>query len=241
MPRTVDEIMNRELLAVGPNTPVREVRGLLQSYVVGAVPVIDDANRPLGVISLRDVLESDGTAGERMTKPAMCISNSTMIDHAAHQLARSDRHHLVVVDGAGAAVGMLSTLDLLRALLGLPTGHPAAFPHWDETTEVSWTDDRAFDVEGCATAPDVPGFLLIVSGIPGARDAIVWTEPCDSVRARAIELVSEPSTRPPPLQHHMSAPGLRFRAAAVWDEAARERIAALLRDRLENAPPPGAT
>jgi CBS domain-containing protein len=241
MPRTVDEIMNREVLAVRPDTPVREVRELLRSFKVGAVPVVDDARLPLGVLSLRDVLETEGTAGGRMTKPAMCVATSTTIDHAARQLARTDRHHLVVVDGAGAAVGMLSTLDLLRALQGMPARHPAAFPHWDETTQVSWTDDCPFDEEGCATAPDVPGFLLIVSGVPGERDAVIWTEPCDNVRARAIELLSQPSKRPTSLLHDMAAPGLRFRAAAVLDQSSRQRIAALLRDRLKNTPPPGAT
>jgi hypothetical protein len=136
---------------------------------------------------------------------------------------------------------MLSTLDLLRSLLGLPTHHPVAFPHWDETTQVSWSDDWPLDELGCANAPDAPGFVLIVSGGPGERDAVVWTEPCTSIRARALELASHPSTWPPALEGHLSRPGLRFRAAVVVDESMRQRIAALLRDRLDHVPPQGAT
>lgn len=241
MARTVDEIMNRELLAVGPETPAREVRELIRSFRIGAVPVIDEAQRPLGVISLRDLFNAEGTAQERMTKPAMCVATSATIDKAARQLAATDRHHLVVVDGAGAAVGMLSTLDLLRGVLGMPTRHPVAFPHWDDATQVSWSDDFPLDELGCTNAPDAPGFVLVVSGGPGERDAVVWTEPCANIRARAIELVSLPSTWPPSLEVQLSRPGLRFRAAIVVDELARQRITALLRDRFDHIPPQGGT
>jgi hypothetical protein len=148
---------------------------------------------------------------------------------------------MVVVDGAGVAVGMLSTLDLLRAVLGMPTRHPVAFPHWDEATQVSWTDDWPLDEPGCANAPDVPGFLLIVSGGPGQRDAVVWTELCPSIRARALEVVSLPAEQPPALACQLGRSGLRFRAASVSDESSQQRIAALLRDRLDHVPAPGAT
>ncbi len=242
MARTVDEIMNRELLAVQPDTPTRELRELVRSFRVGAVPVTDDTGRPLGVVSLRDLLDAEGgAAGERMSKPAMCVATSATIDKAARQLAATDRHHLVVVDGAGVAVGMLSTLDLLRGVLGMPTRHPTAFPHWDEATEVSWSDDWPLDEQGCASAPDAPGFMLIVSGSPGERDAVIWTEPCSSIRARAFEFVSSPSKWPPSLAHHLSRAGLRFRAAVVFDDLSRQRIAALLRDRFDHIPPQGAT
>ncbi|MGD0677692.1 MAG: CBS domain-containing protein [Polyangiaceae bacterium] len=240
MALTVDEIMNREPLVVRPNTPLRDVRDLLRSFGIGAVPVVDDTQRPLGVLSHRDLFEPEGTASMRMSRPAMCVAVSTTIDQAARQLALTDRHHLIVVDGSGAVAGMLSTLDLLRGLLGLPTRHPAAFPHWDEVTQVSWTDDLPLDEDGCARAPDAPGFLLIVRGGHGERDRVVWAEPCQNVRARVIELVSVPSEQPPSLAP-LSRPGLRFRAAEVSDGAAQQRIAAILRDRLAHVPPPGGT
>ncbi len=213
----------------------------MRSFHVGAVPVIDDAGRPLGVVSLRDLLDVEGAAGERMSKPAMCVTVSATIENSARQLAATDRHHLVVVDGAGVAVGMLSTLDLLRAVLGMPTRHPIAFPHWDETTQASWSNDWPFDEQGCLSAPDAPGFVLVVGGSPGERDAVVWTEQCSSIRARATELVSSPATLPPSLRAQLSRPGLRFRAAVVFDELSRQRIAALLRDRFDHIPPQGGT
>jgi len=55
-------------------------------------------------------------AGDRMTCPAVCIEGSTGFDEAARRMAEADTHHLVVVDGAGMAVGFLSVLDVLRAM-----------------------------------------------------------------------------------------------------------------------------
>ena len=116
MARTVQEIMNRELFGVRPELPLAEARGFFRSLHVGAAPVLDEARRPLGVLSVRDVLDGDGTAGERMTKPAICVGVSTSIEEAARRLAQTSMHHLIVVDGGGTAVGIVSTLDVARIL-----------------------------------------------------------------------------------------------------------------------------
>jgi CBS domain-containing protein len=241
MARTVREIINRELLSVHPEVSAEEVRNLLRSFSVSAVPVVDAAQRPMGVLSLRDLVENvHGAAGGRMTQPAICVPESTPIEEAARQLARTDMHHLVVVDGSGAAVGMLSSLDLLRGLLGMPARHPATFPHWDEQTQAFWTDEWMLDEHGCAQAPDAAGVLVLVSGVSGQPDTVVWSEDCANVRSRVSDLVSRPSEQEPALAKCLERPGLRARAAAIRDESSRHRIVSLFCDRIKHIPPPGA-
>ncbi len=111
MPRTVDDIMNKELLALRHDLPAREALELLQSFGVGAAPILDENRKPVGVVSVRNRLETDRSVHDVMTRPVACVSMSSTIEAAAEQMARGDRHHLVVVDGTGAAVGMLSTLE----------------------------------------------------------------------------------------------------------------------------------
>ena len=241
MARTVQEIMNRELFGVRPELPVAEARGFFRSLHVGAAPVLDEARRPLGVLSVRDVLDGDGTAGERMTKPAICVGVSTSIEEAARQLASMSMHHLIVVDGGGAAVGIVSTLDFLRALLGMPAHHPETFPHWDEATHVSWTDDWALDEENLPRAPAGPGVLVLVRSNAGDPDEPVWVEASPDIRARLRELTEFPVQQPTVLARMLALRGLRFRAATVGDDDSREGIVALLHDRLDHRPPPGAT
>jgi CBS domain-containing protein len=49
------------------------------------------------------------------------------VEVAARRLAESDFHHFVVVDDDDVAVGMVSTGDFLRALLGIESRHPRSF------------------------------------------------------------------------------------------------------------------
>ncbi|HXX66849.1 MAG TPA: CBS domain-containing protein [Polyangiaceae bacterium] len=241
MPRTVQEIMNRELLTITPELPAHEARDLLRSFRIGAAPVIDEGRRPLGVVSLRDPLERGGETREHMRRPAPCVPVSMPIEDAARQLARLDAHHLVVVDSAGVVVGMLSSLDALRAMLGLPARHPPTFPHWDHATGVSWTDDWPLEEETAANAPAGAGVLALTIGHLGDPDSIVWVESCANVRERVQRLAGPPTPGEPVLARILALRGLRFRAAAVNDGSAQARIVALLRDRIANAPPSGGT
>jgi hypothetical protein len=240
MSRCIKEIMNGELLAVVPETPVQGVRELLRTFAIGAVPVLNEERRPLGLVTAGAVLDGSGTAADRMSRPAMCIEGSTGIEEAARQLAQTDAHHLVVVDGAGAAVGIVSALDLLRGMLGVPAHHPPAFPHWDAATQSSWTDEWPLDVEHVLQAPDAAGVLVLVRGLVGETDAVVWAEACSNVRNRVVALTAMDSSAEPALRCLIERPNLRFRAATVADGADRERIGSGLRSNLEHRPPPGA-
>jgi hypothetical protein len=233
--------MNRELLSIVPDTPVEVARELLRAYGVGAVPVLDDERRPLGVLEAPALLDATGRAAERMTRPAPCVDGSTSVEDAAKELAKAGTHHLVVVDTAGVAVGILSVLDVLRAIMRLPARHPLAFPHWDEQTHTSWTDDWPLQEECASHAPDEAGVLVLVRPDPRDTDAAVWVEECLNVRHRVEDLADPSCTCDATLACILHRGDVRFRAAAVHDVAERQRIVSLLRDDIEHRPPPGAT
>ena len=233
--------MNRELLAVVPETPVRAVRELLRTFAIGAVPVVDEERRPIGMVTAHAVLDGNGSAEDRMSRPAKCLDASTDIDTAARYLATSDAHHVVVVDSAGMAIGIASATDVLRALLGIPAHHPVAFPHWDAATQSSWTDEWPLDGKHASQAPDGAGVLVLVRGLAGDSDAVVWVEACGNIRRRLVELTALGSSAEPTLARLLERHDLRFRAAAVRKESDRERITSGLRNGLKRRPPPGAT
>ncbi len=241
MPRTVQDVMNRELLVVRPDLPASDARSLLREFRVGAAPVVDPSYQPLGVVSLSDPLELGGTARERMTQPALCITTSATIEQAARRFAEVDAHHLVVVDGTGKAVGMLSVVDVLRALLDLPIRHPATFPHWDEAMGVSWTDDWRLDDLAAQRAPVAPGVLVLTTSKLGECERLLWVEECRDLRARVASLALGAAPEDPELARALAASNVRFRAAPAGDGATRARVVAVLRDRVAHVPPPGAT
>jgi len=130
MLQTVREVMNSELFAVSPDTSADDVRNGLLGLRVSGAPVLDAEGRPLGVVSLRDLLAGSGaSAAERMTRPAAVIEAGAGVEAAARRLVEQGYHRLIVVDEAGRAVGVVSALDVIRSLLGLASVHPAPFPH----------------------------------------------------------------------------------------------------------------
>lgn len=126
MPKTVADIMNPKLLYIKDGDRVSLARRHIIDFGITAVPVLDETHRPVGVVSLRDLARDEGDRFEPSGVVAT-VKASESIDEGAKKLAESEYHHLVVVDDKGVAVGMVSSLDFLRALVGLPPRHPEKF------------------------------------------------------------------------------------------------------------------
>ncbi|MEO6086861.1 MAG: CBS domain-containing protein [Umezawaea sp.] len=141
---SVDQVMTREVVAVRTATPFKELVELLDSKGFSALPVVDDRNRPIGVVSEADLLAKEeflgGTApspalfadrarkdrwrkahgvlaGEVMTTPVITIAPDASVSGAARQLARSGVRRLFVVDANGALAGVVARRDLLGLFL----------------------------------------------------------------------------------------------------------------------------
>lgn len=123
--KIVREIMNAKLLYIGENDRVSLARRHILEFGVTAVPVLDETHRPVGVVSLRDL--SRDADDVQPSSTVTTVKDTDGVDEAARRLAETDFHHLVVVDEKGVAVGMVSSVDFLRALLGLDPRHPKAF------------------------------------------------------------------------------------------------------------------
>jgi CBS domain-containing protein len=226
----VSEIMNRELFSVVPAEPADAALGSILALGITGAPVVDEAGKPIGMVSWRDLVgeRAGPTAGERMTRPPATVAAEASIATAARCLARTGYHRLIVVDASGRAVGMVSSLDVVRGLMGLPTPHPASFPHLDPETGLAWTDDSPLDMQELEAAPDGPGVLVILHSGAGAPEKVIWAESAQSVRRRLEELLT--TTPPPPLGAWLARGGLRFRAASASSESERAgAVAAVLR------------
>lgn len=53
--KTVDEIMSRELYTVPPEAPLMKCAALILQFNLWRLPVVDDENRPLGQVYVRDL------------------------------------------------------------------------------------------------------------------------------------------------------------------------------------------
>ena len=144
LPRVaVSDIMTTAVIAVTTDTPFRQIVGTLARNNVGAVPVIDDHDRVVGVVSQSDLMAKVAAGGERhphlagrrpdrralltksrgdaagelMTQPAITVAPNTSVIEAARTCARARIHHLPVVDHRGVLVGIIGRSDLLSLFL----------------------------------------------------------------------------------------------------------------------------
>ncbi|MCF3103189.1 CBS domain-containing protein [Streptomyces roseoverticillatus] len=140
--RTVDELMTKKVVSVGPETPFKEIVKELAQNDVTAVPVVDAANRVVGVVSEGDLMcksadqtdpfgripvpcleaweraRAEGTrAEELMSVPAVCARPEWNVVEAARLMAVEGVRRLPVVDEADRLVGIVSRGDLLRIFL----------------------------------------------------------------------------------------------------------------------------
>jgi CBS domain-containing protein len=118
---TVGEAMTPGVLTCLPVTPLRDVARMMARHRVHAIVVFgsDDSLHPWGVVSDIDLVGAIGTnanAGAIAASPVVTAAVDLPLQHAAKLLTENETTHLLVVSDRGLPVGVLSTLDVARAL-----------------------------------------------------------------------------------------------------------------------------
>lgn len=140
--RTVDDLMTTPVIRVRQETGFKEIAKLLAEYGITAVPVVDDDERVVGVVSEADLLRKEAaqldpaallpvlrprpadrtkaqatTAEGLMNGPAVTARPQWTAVEAAQVMERHHVKRLPVVDEADRLVGLVSRADLLRVFL----------------------------------------------------------------------------------------------------------------------------
>ncbi|PWV52757.1 MULTISPECIES: GuaB1 family IMP dehydrogenase-related protein [Nocardiopsis] len=109
-------------ITLNPTSTVGEALNLLPKRAHNAVIVVDDARRPVGVVTEADCAGADRFAQlhDVMSAELLTIPEGTE-PQAAFGILHENRHRLApVVDGNGALVGVLSRTGALRSTLYRP-------------------------------------------------------------------------------------------------------------------------
>ena len=123
MPK-VEDIMTRNVMTVAPNTPVDDLAwGLTQKGVSGA-PVQDAGGHLLGLVTKSDLADPNrpnklhaATVEDVMCPVVFAVYASDSVLDAAKRMVDTGSHRLVVVDSSGHLAGIVSTMDVVRALV----------------------------------------------------------------------------------------------------------------------------
>ncbi len=137
----VRDVMTENVFTVRPGTPLKLVATRMLEYGVSGMPVVDDGDHVVGVVSETDVLYKERsapdrkgvvdwlvhygedpplakldarTAGDAMTTPAVTIPSGRTVEDAATLMLDLQIDRLPVVD-SGRLVGIVTRTDLVRA------------------------------------------------------------------------------------------------------------------------------
>jgi len=131
--RVVDA-MHPGLISCSLDTPLRTIARMMATYRVHAILVTSHGEEALpggrtwGIVADTDLLRAaergdldEQTAQAIAAAPAVTIAGGDELGHAAQLLSQHGLSHLLVIErDSHRPIGVLSTLDIARALAGLP-------------------------------------------------------------------------------------------------------------------------
>jgi CBS-domain-containing membrane protein len=145
------DVMTPQVIAVEPDTDVREIAKLLVEHRISAVPVVDKSGKVVGIVSEGDLMRRAESGTERhtswwlslflqpedqthayvkthghraadvMTDRVITVEENTSLEHVA-DLLEKNRIKRVPVLRDGKMVGIVSRADLLHGLVARQAG-----------------------------------------------------------------------------------------------------------------------
>jgi CBS domain-containing protein len=110
----VGEIMTKNVLTARPDQLVLEVVQALAKNRITGLPVVDEKNRLIGVVSESDIIGKAGeTVAEIMTHGAWTVTEETPLGEAAEILLRRRVRRVPVIREDNELVGLVSRGDLI--------------------------------------------------------------------------------------------------------------------------------
>jgi CBS domain-containing membrane protein len=120
----VEELMTTAVIAVRAGDSLEAARQQMEMAGIRHLPVVDDAQQVIGILSDRDLLRAvGGRVGAHMTSDVVTVSPSSSAADAATRMQELKIGSLPVVSDDQRLVGMVTETDFLavaaRALRGL--------------------------------------------------------------------------------------------------------------------------
>jgi CBS domain-containing protein len=127
---TVHDVMTPDPIVLDAGASLQTAARVLEENEISGVPVVDDTGALIGVLSETDLVRARATehlwqrwpglsVRHLMHSPALTADAEMSLQEAAALMERAHVHRLVVVaDDQQTPIGVISTSDLVRAMVG---------------------------------------------------------------------------------------------------------------------------
>ena len=119
----IKDVMTQGVITGSPHQTMRHLQNLMRESWISGVPIVDDENRLVGLVSIHDLLDAlnkglmDCLAEERMTKDVVTLQDDMPLSFAVSHLNKYHYGRFPVLNKQGQVVGILSSIDVVRSLL----------------------------------------------------------------------------------------------------------------------------
>ena len=120
----IRSVMTANPATCGRDATLQEVAQLMKQNDCGQIPVVDQANKPVGVITDRDIAvravaegtdTRGATAADYMTAPVATVRDDSAIDECYRLMEQNQIRRVVVVDQQGNLAGIVAQADIALA------------------------------------------------------------------------------------------------------------------------------
>lgn len=202
------DVMTTNVIAVGPDTNIREAAKLLVQHKISAVPVIDASGKLVGIISEGDLMRRPEAGTDRhpswwlslfispeeqthnyvrshglrasdvMTRHVVTVREDTPLEEVARLLEKHRIKRVPVVRGS-QVVGIVSRADLLHGLIARQTAAQAT------------ADDRTIKAAVLAGLAEAGISQLLVSVVVSGGKVHIWGVAASAEEKEAIRIAAE--------------------------------------------------
>lgn len=115
--KRIEDIMNTPVVFTQPKVKVANLKDMFTRKHINAVPVIEDDGSISGIVSSSNLVschDESMLVEEIMSKRVHIGVKHNSVKDAANKMVKYGVHHLVVMED-GQVVGMVSSMDIMRA------------------------------------------------------------------------------------------------------------------------------
>ncbi len=118
----IKEIMHKDVITTTPKMTVYELARLLLDHNIGGVPVIDDEDRLIGIVTIRDVVRYLGKM--QIKSPVIEFANTSVptvllnapLSEAIEIMTRENQRFVIILDSEQKLTGIITSTDILHLL-----------------------------------------------------------------------------------------------------------------------------
>src|SRR5689334_1838124 len=124
MPKVASDVMTADPACCSRNATLDEVAKLMVANDCGEIPILDESDRPIGVITDRDIVcravaegrnPTGHTVESVMTQPVVTVRADAPLDEVVATMERHQIRRVPVVDAGGCCAGIIAQADLASA------------------------------------------------------------------------------------------------------------------------------